>query len=114
MGLLSNRPVNFNKTYSQFGGTAYTQIGNNGTWISFDTNPLDYDYDEDSFYATLFMDEALVAIKYVLDDLGFSDAVYERMMSTTWSQGELSDSNGKYFVYWTYHPDKGLEVMFYY
>lgn len=36
----------------------------------------------------------------------------EKMNTTTWSQGRQMDSNDKYIVTYTYHPDKGLEVMY--
>jgi len=44
--------------------------------------------------------------------LGFSDAVYRKMLQTSALMGRQSEENSKYRVSWTYHPDSGLEVMY--
>lgn len=55
---------------------------------------------------------ALEAIKYVNEELGFNGAVYNRMMETNALMGRQSEENDKYRVSWTYHPDEGLEVTY--
>ncbi len=56
--------------------------------------------------------QALEAIQYVNEELGFNGALYDRMMSTTALMGRQSEENDKYKVSWTYHPDEGLEVTY--
>ena len=80
--------------------------------MKLDTNPYDKDSDDFTYSDYTTFSEANDAIERVNKELGFSDALYEKMNTTTWSQGRQTDSNDKYTVTWTYHPDKGLEVMY--
>jgi len=70
-------------------------------------------YWEDALYhAPDRQKKALEAIKYVNEELGFSGAVYQRMLETSAIMGRQSEENDKYRVSWTYHPDNGLEVTY--
>lgn len=103
----------FSKKYGELSSETWCTIGSDGTWMRLDTNPDDYDeeYLRDLiFYTTLV--PCNQKIEDVLKDLGFSSAVHMKMDETTWSQGRQTESNDKFAVSWTYHPDKGLEVMF--
>ena len=57
-------------------------------------------------------DDALDAIQYVNEAFGFSSSVYTKMLKTSAAMGRQSESNEKYIVSWTYHPDEGLEVTY--
>ncbi len=57
-------------------------------------------------------ENALKAIKYANEELGFNGSVYSQMMNTTALMGRQSAENDKYRVSWTYHPDDGLEVTY--
>lgn len=57
-------------------------------------------------------ENALEAIKYANEELGFNGSVYSQMMNTTALMGRQSAENDKYRVSWTYHPDDGLEVTY--
>ena len=57
-------------------------------------------------------EKALEAIKYVNEELGFDDYVYQDMLKTTAAMGRQTEENNKYKVTWTYHPNKGLEVTY--
>lgn len=96
--------VNFAKKYADIAGEYWVTIDLDGTFMKIDTNPYDLKKSSNS--------AALSQIKTVLKDLGFSAAVYEDMKGTTALMGRQSVSNKKYTVSWTYHPDKGLEVLF--
>ena len=56
--------------------------------------------------------KALEAIEYVNEELGFNDALYDRMIGTSAIMGRQSEENDKYRVFWTYHPNRGLEVTY--
>lgn len=56
--------------------------------------------------------EALTAIQYANEELGFSTSVYTRMLETSPLMGRQSKENDKYIVSWTYHPDDRLEVTY--
>lgn len=60
----------------------------------------------------MYMESADDMIHQVNKDLGFLAALYEKMQNVTWSQGLQVESNDKYTVTYSYHPDKGLEVMY--
>lgn len=47
----------------------------------------------------------------LLDSLAMPEEIAERMVVTTGSDGEQSDSWGPYSVVWTYHPNRGLDVF---
>lgn len=87
-----------------------------GSYLKLDTNPYDKDVDDmDYVQLSTFYDiqsDTLEGIKYVNKELGFSDAVWQKMMQTTSLMGRQSDENEKYRVSWSYHPDHGLEVMY--
>ena len=87
-----------------------------GSYLKIDTNPYDKDI-EDMTYVQAYMfydiqSDSLDGIKFVNKKLGFTDAVYSKMLETTALMGRQTDENSKYRVSWTYHPDKGLEVMY--
>jgi len=120
--------ADFGQLFAENRGKSWCTIGTDGNYMNIDTNPHDIDDDFSNLstfqlnYGTdttdsikKYIDErtaANTAIKKVLADLGFSDAVYAKMGETSSLQGRQTDENNKYKVSWTYHPDKGLEVMF--
>lgn len=103
----------FKKMYPDLAKETWCTIGSDGTWMRLDTNPTNMDNDDMTwtYYSTVFT-PCNDMIEKVNLELGFSTAVYERMNSTTWSMGVQTASNDKYTISWTYHPDKGLEVMY--
>lgn len=95
--------------------TEYTWANNSrasdDSYMIIDTNPEDAD-PESSLYDSRTEKDSLKAIRYVNEELGFSDAVYQKMLSTTALMGRQTVDNDKYIITWTYHPQKGLEVMY--
>ena len=90
--------------YGDFRGERWCTIASDGSYMKIDTNPNDI---EDYFEYS-----AWNKIKSVCKELGFSDTVIAKMESTNSLSGRQSESNDKYEVSWTYHPDNGLEVIF--
>lgn len=82
-----------------------------GSYMKIDTNPNNEDRDS-IFYNTAVERDSLNAIKFVNEKLGFSDSLYQKMLSTTALMGRQTEENKKFIVSWSYHPDKGLEVMY--
>lgn len=102
---------NFVTLYSKWSNEKWFSVSDDGTWMRFDSNPNDDD-DED-FYK--FYDSFLAVnehLQTVLEELGYNSAVYVKMNETTWSMGKQTASTDTTTVSWTYHPDKGLEVLF--
>lgn len=81
------------------------------SYLKIDTNP-ENDDPESISYDSRTEQDSLKAIRYVNKELGFSEAVYQKMLSTTALMGRQSAENEKYIISWTYHPKKGLEVMY--
>ena len=94
----------FNDMYSSIESESWCTIASDGSWMELDTNP----YDIDDYYNST----ALYKIKAVNSELGFSSAVYEEMLETRAIDGRQSATAGRYTVSWTYHPDRGMEVMY--
>ncbi len=101
----------FRDMFGEYEEESWCEIATDGSWMRLDTNPNDYDSDLwILFYKT--SSEAQAAIEEVNQELGFSSGVYQRMKETTALQGRQTESNDRYTVSWTYHPDKGLEVLY--
>lgn len=101
----------FNDRYGDLASYAWCKIGSDGSYIKIDTNPFDVDEDDMGTKEYTYLKEASSHLEEILSDLGFSSAVYEEMGHTTWSMGKQTEETKKYKVSWTYHPNKGLEVM---
>lgn len=103
----------FNKMYGDLASNSWCTIAADGSYMKLDTNPRDID-DDDLTWSDYesFVIPANDAIERINKELGFSDALMEKMNQTTALQGKQTDSNDKYIVSWTYHPDYGLEVMY--
>lgn len=84
-------------------------------YFTIDTYPDAYE-NMDELVASLLLpqaqENALEAIKYANEALGFNGSVYSQMLKTTALMGRQSEENDKYKVSWTYHPDDGLEVTY--
>lgn len=102
----------FTDMYSDLASNSWCTIASDGSYMKIDTNPKDKDTDDFTWSDWETYLAADAAIETTNKDLGFSDALMEKMNTTTWSQGRQTESNDKYTVTWTYHPDKGLEVLY--
>lgn len=105
-----SKPKDFNMMYQSYKDKSWCTIGADGSYMKIDTNPKNKTIYLSDLNDTV--EPALAMIEQVNKELGFSDSLMVKMNSTTWSQGRQRDSNDKYEVSWTYHPDKGLEVMY--
>lgn len=111
--LVGGGSKDFNDMYPGLDSEKWCTIASDGSYLKIDTNPTNKDSDDITWtdYENLIL-PANEKIEQINKDLGFSSALYEKMNTTTWSMGKQTDSNDKYVVSWTYHPDKGLEVMY--
>lgn len=57
-------------------------------------------------------DDALGALKHINQELGFSPALYEKMINTTEEMGVQTDSNKKFEVTWSYSSESGLYIIY--
>lgn len=96
--------IDFQKKFADIADESWCDIASDGSYMKLDTNPYDID---DSFNS-----EAWDKIEEVNTALGFSEALMGKMGETRSMDGRQSDENDKFKVSWTYHPDKGLEVMY--
>lgn len=95
---------------------AVLTVADDNSYIILDTNSNDKDIENEPYYlAQVYRKEAqdtLDGIRFMNEKLGFSSALYEKMMQTTSLMGRQTEENRRYRISWTYHPDKGLEVMY--
>lgn len=76
-------------------------------------NPEDFDNQSwTPFRSGNEVQHALDAIQHANIELGFSGALYDKMLNTNALMGRQTEENKKYRVSWTYHPDEGLEVLY--
>lgn len=96
----------FKALYYQYCDSTWADYGLDGSYLSIDTNP--YDWDDDG----LAYPEAYTAIAAVNDALGLPSSLFNDMGQTTGADGKQSETFGDVTVTWKYHPDKGLEVTY--
>lgn len=90
-------------------------VAGSGDYFMIDTYPDTYANMDPTVAALLLpgaQENALEAIRYANEELGFNGSVYSQMMNTTALMGRQSAETDKYRVSWTYHPDDGLEVTY--
>lgn len=80
------------------------EIGDDGSYIEVDTNPLDFDDYYNPTYTKV--------IEAFNEELGVPDYVYKLMITTTALQGRQTETVNGLIISWTYHPDNGLEVIY--
>ena len=111
-GFFEAKKKDFNELYPDCANEWWT-IASDGSYMKIDTNPYDTDNDDfDLSYYSNYFTPANDKIEELNKELGFAESLSEKMNNTTWSQGVQTASNDDYTVTWTYHPDKGLEVMY--
>ena len=98
--------IDFNKLYKDYCNSGWAKVGKDNSYLSIDDNPND----KEDFY----LYTATLTIEEVNEALGLPESLYEEMLQTSWDMGKQTQ---KYEdigieVTWTYHPDKGLEVMY--
>lgn len=99
-----DKPVNFKEDFSKYQYNSWCDIADDNSYLRIDTNPSD----RNDFYYT----EAADAIQDINRALGFSSALYRKMLETRALDGRQYDENDRVKVSWTYHPDKGLVVTY--
>lgn len=90
--------------YKEFCKSSFSNIASDGSYLSIDTNPYDIDDYSDS--------EAILAILSVNEALEFPESVINKMSSTRALDGMQTYTGNGIEVSWTYHPDRGLEIMY--
>jgi len=94
----------FKGLFSDLDNKAYANIAEDGSYMMIDTNP-------DKIKGAMDH-EALLEIEAIHKKLGFSESLEKKMTSTRALDGKQTDENDKYKVSWSYHPNKGLEVLY--
>lgn len=98
----------FKDLYNRYCNSVWASCGSDGSYLSLDTNPYDWDDDGVAYY------EAYVAVQNINAELNLPDSLIEDMGSTSSLDGkqERTFSDVGVTVSWKYHPDKGLEVTY--
>lgn len=111
-GILSISTIDFSAKYSYMTEKPYCTIASDGSYIELDSNPYDYDNDSYLYIVSDYTSEVVDAVEQINSDLGFTQALSQKMKETNALQGKQFEENDKYKVTWTYHPDKGLNVIY--
>lgn len=97
-------PFDFTEEFSDYEGESWCTFGDDGSYMTIDTNPYDI-----SDYIDF---DAMQAIEDVNDKLGFPDSTLENMNHTRALDGTQTDEVDGFEVSWRYHPDSGMEVTY--
>ena len=105
IAISSSSKIDLRDVYEEIGADSYyCYVTSDGSSLVIDTNPNDItDYNSYS------------AIQYVKDAnkaCGFTEALFTRMGQTRALDGTQQEENDKIKVSWTYHPSKGLYVVY--
>ncbi len=98
----------FQKLYDEYCRSTWASVGSDGSYLSLDTNP--YDYDDDG----LAYPEAYIVAEKINKELGLPDSLFAEFGETTGADGKQSEDFPEQgvTVQWRYHPDKGLEITY--
>lgn len=107
--LLAN---DFKYIYQEYCKYPWAEVGADGSFISIDSNPDDLDSSDYPYLSKQYVKDAGDATKKILKILGFPDYVSKQMDHTSFSDGKQTETLGDITVTWTYHPDRGIEIMF--
>ena len=94
----------FSSLYNKYCRSSWATLSSDASTLTVDTNP----YDIDDYYESAAWD----AIEVLNREMGFSDSLLERMGGTRALDGTQTSDNKVVDVSWTYHPDKGLRVVY--
>lgn len=96
--------IDFAEIYNAVGGEGhYCKLGPDASYIEVDTNPSDLDE-----YLSL---DGIEFIGKINKELEVPASISTKMARTSALDGRQSEVSGDIRVSWTYHPNRGLEVM---
>lgn len=98
----------FQNIYDEYCDPVWASIGEDGSYLTIDTNP--YDDDDDGLAYPL----AFYAIEDINEVLQLPSSLIEDMKDTTGFDGRQEEVFDNISVSWKYHPDTGLEVRYKY
>ena len=106
----NKRKVNFSKLYEKYCDSNWSSLAEDKSYLSIDTNPSNYD-DEGLYYPS-----AYEAVKSINSALGLPESLNKSIEETSSVDGRITEEYDDLgiTVYWTYHPDKGLEITYKY
>lgn len=108
--ITSTSKQDFNSMYGNLAGKSWCTIGSDGRWMKIDTRPNNEW--SDAFVMSPEYDKCLNTVQQINADLGFSGAVYEKMLHTGPSMGRVVEENENYKVSWTYNSTEGMEAIY--
>lgn len=106
----NRRKVNFSKLYEKYCDPAWSELAEDKSYLSIDTNPNNYDNDG------LASPSAYEAVKSINSTLGLPESLNKSIEETSSNDGRLTEEYDDLgiMIYWTYHPDQGLEITYKY
>lgn len=95
------------ETLDKYPYTMSLSVADDGSYMRYKINPSLPGFLED-----LMWDDCLSSLEYINNELGFSPALYTKMINTSPSMGVQTDSNSKFKATWTYSSEDGLEIIY--
>lgn len=95
---------NFKTLYETYLDSSYAQVAEDGSYLLIDTNPSDRNN-----YSSTKARNGLVA---AVNALELPESLLQKMANTRAIDGMQTQTYDDLEVSWTYHPNKGLEVLF--
>lgn len=95
------------ETLDRYTYTVILSVANDGSYMEYKLNP-----NAPGFLDDLMWDDCLGALKFINGELGFSPALYNKMVNTTSDMGVQTDSNSKFKATWSYSSTDGLDIIY--
>lgn len=99
-----SKAVTFKSIYNELDDSYYVTLASDNSYLKIDTNPLNLDDFSSS--------EAWELVEKTNRKLKLPESIDEKMQHTRAMDGRISETYKNITVSWTYHPDKGLEIIY--
>ena len=89
--------------------STWAELGSDGSYLTLDTNPFNMESDAGR---ALYMMDVINAIEEIHKELNLPSSLIEDMKKTRALDGRQKETFDNVEVSWSYHPDKGLEIIY--
>lgn len=95
--------------YDKRCNSAWATLSEDETTLTLDTNPFDFDDDDGGSFVTFAY---FTVVERINKDLQLPESLNAKMKRTRAIDGEQTETYGVLEISWTYHPDRGLDVVY--
>ena len=103
---------NFEVLYDDYCEYEWSSYSISKKELALDSNPANIEYGSTNYLENTFNDKVYEAVSGINYDLGLPESVLQDMQATTAEMGVRTLVYETFKIAWSYHPDKGLEILY--